>query len=56
MTTPLPADVLAARYASADDYRQHFEAAADAAIAAGFVLHADRDALLAFEHPDRIAG
>ncbi len=53
-TTPLPDDVLAARYASRSEYQQRFEASADATVAAGFVLAADRGALLAYEQPDRI--
>jgi hypothetical protein len=55
-TTPLPAATLAARYPSRDAYRQRYEAAADEAIAAGYVLRADRDALLAYAHPERLPG
>jgi hypothetical protein len=36
------------RYGSVADYRSEFEAAADATIAEGFALAADRDALLAY--------
>ncbi len=53
-TTPLPAADLAARYDDADDYRTQFEASADDAIDAGFVLAEDRDALLAYAQPDRV--
>jgi hypothetical protein len=35
-------------------YRQRYERAADAAIKAGFVLRADRAALLAFADPSPI--
>jgi hypothetical protein len=54
-TTPLPAERLAERYASRQDYLQRYEASADAAIAAGFVLEEDRAALLAHADPSRIA-
>jgi hypothetical protein len=53
---PLSDARIAELYSSRDDYEQKFEAAADRAIAAGFVLEADREALLAFAEPDRIAG
>jgi len=55
-TTPLPAARLAELYPSSADYRQRYAAAADEAIAAGFVLADDRDALLAFAQPARVAG
>ena len=54
-TTPLTADQLAARYDSAEDYEQQFEASTDEAIDAGFVLADDRDTLLDAAQPDRIA-
>lgn len=54
-TTPLPAERLAALYASRADYEQRYAADADAAIAAGFALAEDRDALLAFADPDALA-
>jgi hypothetical protein len=54
-TTPLPAERLAELYASPEDYEQRYEAAADEVIAAGFVLAEDRDALLGFADPSRIA-
>jgi hypothetical protein len=53
-TTPLPPERLAALYTSRDDYTRKFDAAADKVIAAGFVLEADRDALLAYAHPEKI--
>jgi hypothetical protein len=53
---PLSDARIAELYSSRDDYEKQFEAAADEAIAAGFVLDADRDALLAFAEPDRVAG
>lgn len=54
-TTPLSPDRLAELYPSRADYEQRYEAAADKAIEAGFVLEDDRDALLAFSDPSRIA-
>lgn len=53
-TTPLPAERLAELYASPAQYMQSYEQATDAAIAAGFVLVEDRDALLAFADPSAI--
>jgi len=53
-TIPLDADALAARYPDRAAYLDDFEAAADEAIDAGFVLPDDRDALLALAQPDRI--
>ena len=54
-TVPLPAATLAARYPSGgEDYLKQYEAAADAAIEAGFVLPEERDALLADAHPERL--
>jgi hypothetical protein len=47
---------IAELYPSRADYEQKFEESADDAIAAGFVLEADRDALLAFARPDMVAG
>ncbi len=49
-TTPLPAEL----YSSRHDYQRRYEGAADEAIARGFVLEDDRDALLAFADPSRI--
>jgi Alpha/beta hydrolase domain len=51
-TLPLPADVLAARWASRAVYLAAYEAATDAAISAGFVLAEDRDAVLGEARPD----
>ncbi|MFT4201032.1 alpha/beta hydrolase domain-containing protein [Gordonia sp. (in: high G+C Gram-positive bacteria)] len=51
-TTPLPDDVLAARYTSPAAYLAAYAEAADAAIAAGFVLPEDRDELLAEATPE----
>src|SRR6185503_12694432 len=45
-TTPLPADRVAALYASPQAYLDAYTAAADAAVAAGFVLEDDRASLL----------
>lgn len=54
-TTPAVREVLLARYRDVEDYLRHYELAVDAAIGAGFALHADRDALLADATPDVIA-
>jgi len=53
-TKPLSEKRLAELYATRDDYLQRHTAATDAAIAEGFVLEADRDALLAKARPERI--
>lgn len=55
-TIPLTAAQIAARYASVDDYTKKFNAATDKAIKDGYVLPADRKALLSEAKPDRIAG
>ena len=55
-TKPLPAARLAQLYPSRAAYQQRYRAAADKVIKAGFVLAADRDALLAFAQPSRITG
>jgi hypothetical protein len=55
-TTPIPPDVLAARYPSADAYLEAYTAATDAAIEAGFVLEDDREAILDDADPSRIPG
>ncbi len=55
-TTPLPDARLAELYPSRDDYQQHYDADADRAVQSGFVLAADRDALLAFAQPSRVKG
>lgn len=53
-TTPLPAGRLAERHADRAAYLAAFEESADAAIAAGFVLAEDREALLASAQPARV--
>ena len=53
-TFPVPADALAARYGTRDEYEKHYRNATDAAIAGGFVLAEDRDELLADANPDLI--
>lgn len=53
-TKPLSVQRLAELYASRADYEQRYEAAANEAIAAGFVLEEDRAALLDFADPARI--
>jgi hypothetical protein len=55
-TKPLPAARLAQLYPSRADYLKRYEADADKVIKAGFVLEADRDALLAYAEPARIKG
>lgn len=52
-TTPIPDDQLAARFPDRAAYEAAYEQAADEAIASGFVLEDDRDALLADATPDR---
>jgi hypothetical protein len=52
----LPPERLAQLYPSRADYVQRYNADADHAIAAGYVLGPDRDALLAYAQPARIAG
>ena len=54
-TTPLSDDRLAELYLTRSAYEQEYATAAEAAIAAGFVLEPDRDALLGFAQPSRIA-
>ncbi len=54
-TTPLTDERLAERYASRSDYLQRYTAATGAAIAAGFILEEERDAVLADAQPARIA-
>jgi hypothetical protein len=53
-TTPLSDARIAELYPSRADYVQQYEAASDAAIQSGFIVEADRDALLAFAQPARI--
>jgi hypothetical protein len=52
-TAPLPGERLAELYASPEDYAQRYAASTDAAIEAGFVLAADREALIAKSDPSR---
>jgi hypothetical protein len=54
-TTPLSDARIAELYTSSADYQAKFETAADEAIAAGFVLEDDRDALLEFAQPARVS-
>ena len=51
-TQPIPADVLAQRYESADAYLDDYAEAARAAIDAGFVLEDDLDELLDWAQPE----
>ena len=53
-TTPLTDGRLAELYADRAAYLSGFEDSADAAVAAGFVLPEDREALLDFAQPERI--
>ena len=55
-TKPLPAARVAQLYPSRAAYQQRYDAAADRVIKDGFVLAADRNALLAFAQPARING
>ncbi len=54
-TKPLSAQRLTQLYPSHADYLQRYDTDADRAIAAGRVLAADRDALLAYAQADRVA-
>jgi hypothetical protein len=54
-TKPLSAQRLAQLYPSRADYLQRYNGDADRAIAAGWVLAADRDALIAYAQPARVA-
>jgi len=54
-TTPLTADRLANLYTSRKDYEDWYSAATSDAIDRGFILAADRAAVLADAHPDAIA-
>jgi len=53
-TKPLPAARIAQLYPSRTAYLRKYDADADKVIAAGFVLAADRAALLAFAEPTRV--
>jgi len=54
-TAPLSDERLAQLYASRDEYVQRYADSTDAAIAAGFVLAADREAMIAKSAPSRVA-
>jgi hypothetical protein len=53
-THPVPEHLLAERYGTRDEYEKHYRDAADAAIAAGFVLVEDRDELIADANPESV--
>jgi hypothetical protein len=53
-TAPMSEARLAVLYASPEDYVQRYAASTDAAIAAGFVLEADREALIAESDPSKV--
>jgi hypothetical protein len=53
-TIPLPPERVAELYPTRAEYRERYRAATDKTIEAGFVLEADRDALLEFAQPSRI--
>jgi hypothetical protein len=55
-TRPLPEERLAELYESEADYLEQYEAAADEAIDAGFVLEEDREALLNAAKPELLDG
>lgn len=55
-TTQLSGERLAELYAGPADYLQRYDAAADVAIRAGFVLEEDRATLRTYAQPDRIPG
>lgn len=54
-TRDLPGDVLRARYRSVEHYLEEYAAATDRAIALGFALAEDREALMAEARPDLVA-
>ncbi|WP_292676578.1 alpha/beta hydrolase domain-containing protein, partial [Nocardioides sp.] len=53
-TTPLPDGRVADLYPDRAAYLAAYESAADQAVAAGFVLPDDREALMAYAQPDRV--
>ena len=55
-TLPMDSDLIRARYADRAGYLAAYAAATDAAIAAGFVLPEDREAVLAEARPDLVPG
>jgi hypothetical protein len=54
-TVPLPPERLAERYPSVEAYREQYNANMGEAIAAGFVLEEDREALAGYAKPDLVA-
>lgn len=54
-TTPLPDGRVGERYADRAAYVAAFEQAADAAVASGFMLPEDREALLDYAQPERVS-
>jgi hypothetical protein len=54
-TVPLPRERLADRYPSVEAYRDQYEAKVGEAIAGGFVLAEDREALVGYAKPDLVA-
>ncbi len=54
-TTPIPETRLDELYTSRQDYEQMYATAADQTIAAGYVLEEDREALLGYSDPSRVA-
>ncbi len=55
-TTPLPAARIAERYASRQTYLDEFTKYTDSVVRAGWILSADRAAVLALARPDRVGG
>ena len=55
-TTPLPAARIAERYASRQTYLDEFTKYTDSVVRAGWILSADRGAVLALARPDRVGG
>jgi hypothetical protein len=55
-TEPLPEERIAGLYKNKADYEAKYRETADATVKAGFVLAEDRDALIGFSQPDRVAG
>jgi hypothetical protein len=55
-TKPLPAARIAQLYSSRADYESKYNADADRAIKAGFVLAGDRAALMGFAQPSLVKG
>ena len=54
-TLPMPEGRIAELYESPEDYDEQYAAAVDAAIEAGVVLEADREALESYARPDDVA-